>query len=64
MVFLRKRNNGGDGFIVAAELKTGRSGAGDPLFWHTQGGCTAREAYEKAYAAEAPRTQAHRPWWP
>ena len=54
VVFCGSGNNGGDGFIVAAELKKLGAEVQVILCFDLPKGRTAREAYEKAYAAEVP----------
>ena len=55
VVFCGSGNNGGDGFIVAAELKKLGAEVQVILCFDLPKGRTAREAYEKAYAAEVPK---------
>lgn len=54
VVFCGSGNNGGDGFIVAAEMKKLGAEVQAILCFGIPKGRTAREAYEKAYAAEVP----------
>lgn len=54
VVFCGSGNNGGDGFIVAAELRKLGAEVQVILCFDLPKGRTAREAYEKAYAAEVP----------